>query len=157
MQRQISIPIANEAETDRLAVRCAQAMRPGHVVLLDGALAAGKTTFCRALIAALGSTDSVTSPTYAIANIYDAPDFQILHVDAYRLENAREFYNLGLEDYVENAVCLIEWGSRVRENFDAPLCVAIGFGDSDDARVFTLSGEDTVWGDIFDKLEAPTP
>ncbi len=154
MARTLTLPIGTQAEMTALATALAPLLRAGDVVLLDGPLAAGKTFFVKALMAALGSEELVTSPTYAIANIYEAPDFDVLHVDVYRLKNAREFYHLGLEDQVETGVSLIEWGSRIVDAFDTPLSIGIALGESETARSVTLSAEADRWSAVFDALEA---
>lgn len=152
-ERSVTLAVADEAGTRRLARSLAPHLRPGDALLLDGALAAGKTAFTRALVAALGSDDAVTSPTYAIANIYDAPEFQVLHVDAWRLADARAFYQLGLDDYLEDAVCVIEWGSRVAAMFPAPLCLAFDFAeDCEAARRITVSAAEARWMPVLDSL-----
>lgn len=153
MAHEITIHVADEAATKQLAAALAKHLRPGDTVLLDGALAAGKTFFTKALAAELGCTETVTSPTYAIANIYEAPNFSILHVDAYRLKSARDFHMLGLEDYLENGVSIIEWGERVRDIVEAPLDIRIGFGNADEARVFTLTSLAPRWAPVLEALQ----
>lgn len=152
-QHSVTLTVTDEAGTARLAERLAPHLRPGDAVLLDGALAAGKTAFVRALVAALGSDEAVTSPTYTIANIYAAPGGELLHVDAYRLADAREFYHLGLEDYVEHAICLIEWGSRIDTLFPEALRLALDFDPAGDtARRITLSATTPRWAPVLDAL-----
>lgn len=146
------ITVANEDDTARIASALADLLRPGDVVLLDGALAAGKTTFTRALVRALGYDEAVTSPTYTIANIYDTPKGALLHVDAYRLKGAQEFYHLGLEDYIETGMSVIEWGERLEGYFDAPLSIRIGFGEDETARVLTLSSDAARWLPVLEAL-----
>ncbi|MBU2868912.1 tRNA (adenosine(37)-N6)-threonylcarbamoyltransferase complex ATPase subunit type 1 TsaE [Pacificibacter marinus] len=150
----ITLHASDEAQTTRIASLLGKQMGAGDVALLDGSLAAGKTFFIRALVGALGSSEDVTSPTYTIANIYETPKAPVLHVDAYRLETAKEFYHLGLDDYFDNAICLIEWGTRIDGFFDAPLQIDIAFGDTDAERIFTLSSTDSRWAPVFANLEA---
>ncbi len=81
-----------------------------NILLLRGNLGAGKTTFTRHLIKALGSIDEVSSPTYAIVNEYNSIHGQIFHFDLYRLKSAEEVLDIGMEDYLDNAfLCIIEW------------------------------------------------
>ncbi len=80
------------------------------VILLRGDLGAGKTTFIKNFVASLGSTETVTSPTYSIVNEYDSPRGKIYHFDLYRLNSIEEVYDIGMLDYLESgAYCLIEW------------------------------------------------
>jgi tRNA threonylcarbamoyladenosine biosynthesis protein TsaE len=150
----ITLCASDEARTTRIAAKLGAQMRAGDVALLDGSLAAGKTFFIRALVGALGSLEDVTSPTYTIANIYETPHVPVLHVDAYRLETSKEFYHLGLDDYFDTAICLIEWGTRIDGFFDAPLQIDIAFGATDTDRIFTLSSTDDRWTPVFAELEA---
>ncbi|WP_417242925.1 tRNA (adenosine(37)-N6)-threonylcarbamoyltransferase complex ATPase subunit type 1 TsaE [Celeribacter sp.] len=149
-----TLTIDDEQGTIALATRLAAHLRAGDVVLLDGSLAAGKTFFTRALVRAMGCDEDVTSPTYTIANIYDGPAFPILHVDAYRLKGTQEFYHLGLDDYFETGVSLIEWGTRIEGFFDAPLSIHIGFGDTDTARTVTVAAGNARWDRVLTDLEA---
>jgi tRNA threonylcarbamoyladenosine biosynthesis protein TsaE len=102
------------AGTHALAAAVAQALRPGDVVLLDGELGAGKTTFVQGLAAALGIPGPVTSPTFTLVDVHPVPGgFDLLHVDLYRLENLHEVIDLALPEALEDgAVVVAEWGSR---------------------------------------------
>lgn len=89
--------------------RLARAARPGDLVLLEGPLGAGKTTFVRAVAEELGVTDPVRSPSFTIANIY-AGRLVVQHLDLYRLDEVREEDALALEEYARaDAVTLVEW------------------------------------------------
>lgn len=118
MRKSTQIHLATEADTQRLAACFATHMIAGDVVLLTGGLAAGKTFFVTAAAAALGTQAAVSSPTYTIANIYPAPLGPIVHIDAYRLENAFEFEDLALEDELDSGVAFIEWGGDLADEFD---------------------------------------
>ena len=81
-----------------------------NILLLKGNLGAGKTTFSQFLMKNLGSTDEVSSPTYAIVNEYHSPKGQVFHFDLYRLKKIEEVYDFGIEEYLDNAfLCIIEW------------------------------------------------
>lgn len=108
----------NEVVTAQIAKCLAPLLQPGDVVLLDGVLAAGKTFFTRHIVESLKTNDDISSPTYTIANIYHSRKCDVLHVDAYRLADAQEFHNLGLEIETEASICLIEWGSRIEAAFE---------------------------------------
>lgn len=80
------------------------------ILLLKGNLGAGKTTFTQFLLHQLGSEDEVSSPTYSIVNEYNTPKGKIYHFDLYRLKNLEEVYDIGIEEYLDNAyLCIIEW------------------------------------------------
>jgi len=81
-----------------------------NILLLKGNLGAGKTTFTQFLLKNLESEDEVNSPTYSIVNEYNSPKGKIYHFDLYRLKNIEEVYDIGIEEYLDNAfLCIIEW------------------------------------------------
>lgn len=81
-----------------------------NILLLKGNLGAGKTTFTQFLLKDLGSEDEVNSPTYSIVNEYSSSKGKIYHFDLYRLKNIEEVYDIGIEEYLDNAfLCIIEW------------------------------------------------
>ena len=86
------------------------------VILFNGTMGAGKTTFVNALLRAMQSNDVATSPTFSIVNEYIIPNDKIYHFDFYRIEYIEEAYNFGIEDYFNsNNWLFIEWAERVEE------------------------------------------
>ena len=101
-------------DTEALGARLAALLKAGDTVLLSGDLGAGKTTLARAVIMALCPVEDVPSPTYTLVQTYETHDGDPLwHCDLYRIENAEELDELGLEDSFEDAICLIEWPDRL--------------------------------------------
>ena len=88
-----------------------------NVVAFFGPMGAGKTTLIREICAQLGSTDTVTSPTFALINRYDtAEGAPIFHVDFYRIERPEEAFDMGYEEYFySDGLCLVEWPEKVEE------------------------------------------
>ncbi|CAN5355136.1 tRNA (adenosine(37)-N6)-threonylcarbamoyltransferase complex ATPase subunit type 1 TsaE [soil metagenome] len=86
----------------------ARSLRPGDVVFLNGELGAGKTTFVRGVLEALGWKGAVRSPTFTLIQTY-ATEPPVLHADLYRVAG---WQGLGLEDYFEDHILLIEWPDR---------------------------------------------
>jgi tRNA threonylcarbamoyladenosine biosynthesis protein TsaE len=109
---QFSCP--NPIDTEHLAAKLALACPKGMVIYLLGDLGAGKSTFARAFIHALGFQGSVKSPTYSLLEVYTLADgFDALHMDLYRLADAEEVAFLALDEYAQNAkVWLIEWPEK---------------------------------------------
>lgn len=80
------------------------------ILLLKGNLGAGKTTFTQFLLKTLGSKDEVSSPTYAIVNEYRSPRGKIFHFDLYRMKSVEEVFDIGMDEYLDDAfLCIIEW------------------------------------------------
>ncbi len=111
----VSLKSESEEETMKLAARLAKRAGRGAVILLDGPLGSGKTTFVRGFLRGLGFRGHVPSPTFTIVNEYRRLRPPVYHLDMYRVENG-ELGNLGLEEYFEDvrAAVLIEWPEVVR-------------------------------------------
>jgi tRNA threonylcarbamoyladenosine biosynthesis protein TsaE len=102
---------ASAEETERLGEALAPALRPGDVVALEGPLGAGKTRFVAGLARGLAAAARVRSPTYTLVNEYPGR-VPLVHLDLYRVAPA-EIEGLGLEDHVERAVLVVEWGGKL--------------------------------------------
>lgn len=93
-----------------LAAALAKRLEPGDIVLLVGDLGSGKTTFVRGAARQLGVTEPVTSPTYAIGNVYPAGALEVCHLDLYRLDSRAAADAAALEDYTgPGRVTFVEW------------------------------------------------
>jgi len=110
-----ALALADALETEKLGAELAAILRPGDVVGLSGPLGAGKTTFARGVLAALGLGDEAPSPSFNLVITYEPPDVRLplWHVDLYRIEEADEIEELGLADARADAALLIEWPERM--------------------------------------------
>ena len=100
-------------QTEQAGADFAKTLRPGDVVTLDGDLGAGKTAFARGVLRGLGYPGRVTSPTFAIANEYSAPDGTVVHFDLYRTLDEEALFELGFEEYLDGTrILLIEWSEN---------------------------------------------
>jgi len=108
------IDLDGEAATNALADEIAGWIQPGDLVGLTGDIGAGKTTFARALIRRLtGVLDLETpSPTFTLMQVYDGPDFPIVHADLYRIRKPEELADLGWDEASEGALLVVEWPER---------------------------------------------
>jgi tRNA threonylcarbamoyladenosine biosynthesis protein TsaE len=108
-----AITLDCEAATAAIARQLAGHLRGGDVITLTGDLGAGKTTFVRHLLGALGHDGEVPSPTFAIVQPYeDLMPGGLLHADLYRLQDRSELVEIGLDSIDDDAVLLVEWPDR---------------------------------------------
>lgn len=104
------------AETRAFGERLAQKLHPGDVLLLLGNLGAGKSELTRGLARGLGITDTITSPTFTILNVYDSGCIPLYHFDWYRLNGSEELWEMGMEEYLGgDGVAVVEWPSQCPE------------------------------------------
>ena len=106
--------LADPAASEAFGGRLATLIGPGDVLTLAGPLGAGKTSIARGLLAALGLTGEAPSPSFAIVQPYAPPEIRVpvLHIDLYRIDDADELIELGLDDAVGDSVLLVEWPDR---------------------------------------------
>jgi tRNA threonylcarbamoyladenosine biosynthesis protein TsaE len=100
--------------TEEAAARLARHLRRGDLLLLEGEMGAGKTTFVRGLASGLGVAGDVMSPTFQLVRVYPGP-VQLAHVDLYRLADAAEVADLGLDELLDDGAVVVEWGERLRD------------------------------------------
>ncbi len=104
----------NEAATAALAGAIAEVARIGDVIALSGGIGAGKTVFARGFVRALtGPDEEVPSPTFTLLQTYDGSRGPVHHYDFYRLERAKDAYEIGIEESFAEAITLIEWPERI--------------------------------------------
>jgi len=91
------------------------AQNPEKVILLNGEMGAGKTTFIKALCVALGVRNATASPTFSLVNEYLSDHGQtIYHFDVYRLKSETEALDMGIEEYLYSGnYCFIEWAEKI--------------------------------------------
>lgn len=116
-----TIRLTSPDEVGALGTRLAAVLRVGDVILIDGALGAGKTTLARGLLRGLALAGEAPSPTFAIVQPYAPPEVSlpVAHVDLYRLDGPEEVAELGLDEWLDNGALVIEWPDRLGGLFDA--------------------------------------
>ena len=84
------------------------------VVRIDGPMGAGKTTLISSICKSLGVEEPISSPTFSLVNTYKSRDGIIYHFDFYRIQNAHEALDIGLEEYLESGnLCFMEWAEKI--------------------------------------------
>lgn len=113
MQKNILISSINDVQ--QAANDFLKAIGNYRIIAFFGAMGVGKTTFIKAICETLGTNDIVNSPTFSIVNEYDYDtDKKIYHFDFYRLKNAEEAFDFGIEEYWNsNNFCFMEWSEKI--------------------------------------------
>lgn len=105
----------SENDTIKFAEDFAAKLNNHSIIVLSGDLGSGKTKFTEGLLKHFGLANEISSPTFTIVNEYDTKNFKIYHFDLYRLSDIDEFYAIGGEEYLQNGICIFEWGEMIEE------------------------------------------
>ena len=135
-----TLHIRSEEELPEVAAALLDELGDRRVVVLRGEMGAGKTTLVRAVAEALGVSDQVTSPTFALVNHYRGRAGQsVYHFDFYRVEALSEAYDLGYEEYFYSGdLCLVEWPEKIEELLPPDVMTVTIEVDSDEERTITI-------------------
>ncbi|MCL5795851.1 MAG: tRNA (adenosine(37)-N6)-threonylcarbamoyltransferase complex ATPase subunit type 1 TsaE [Patescibacteria group bacterium] len=116
---------SSQAETQELARKIAQNLKPGSIIALKGDLGTGKTTFTKGIAWGLGIKENINSPTFLIIKEHEIKskvesprvknqNIKLIHIDAYRLKSAKEAKKIGLDEYFsKDNICIIEWPENI--------------------------------------------
>jgi tRNA threonylcarbamoyladenosine biosynthesis protein TsaE len=109
-----------EADTTRFGAALGGALEKGEAVCLSGPLGAGKSVMARGLVRALAPDErDVPSPTFTLVQFYGGRRFPIAHFDLYRLTDAREAFEIGLDEALRDGAAVIEWAERLGHHLPA--------------------------------------
>ena len=132
----MTVTTHSQEETAALGRQLADSLAAGSILLLVGDLGAGKTALVRGLAEGLGvPPDEVSSPTFTLMQEYRGGRVPLIHVDLYRLNDAREIDDLGLEEIGLNGVLAIEWAEKLPRPIADAIEVRIDHGDGDERRL----------------------
>lgn len=144
-----SVDLKTEEDTHRLAARFADVLEKGDTILLSGDLGAGKSSFARGFIwHRFGSEIEVPSPTFTIVQTYEHQDADIWHCDLYRISSPDEVIELGLDEAIDEEICLIEWPDRLGELVPKS-AIKIEFSPSGAGRLAKISGTNPKLAQVF--------
>lgn len=132
MPELVSPPLSTADQTRAWGRRLGELLRAGDLVVLTGALGAGKTTLTQGIAEGVGVRGPITSPTFVIARVHPslAGGPALVHVDAYRLGGFAELDDLDLDASLDDSVTVVEWGHGLAEDL------------AEDRLEVVLSGED---------------
>lgn len=125
-------------QTKQLAEQFAQSLRVGDIVLLNGDLGAGKTTFTQFVFKNLGVQGVVNSPTFAVLKTYNANNLTLNHFDTYRI-NTAEAIECGFDEVISagDGITFIEWSENIKELLPSK-CIIVNIALKDDVREFEI-------------------
>ena len=153
MNASLDLLLPNLKATRNLADALAPLLCPGDVVTLEGSIGIGKTTFIRALLEALGCIEEVLSPTFNLLHTYELGSVTFWHFDLFRIERLTDVYELGIEDALENGICLIEWPKIMAKLLPTERLELEFFYQGEYSRRVSLRGEET-WKQRLRKVES---
>ncbi len=151
---QKSLFLPSESDATLLAEKLAAHLSAGDTLLLDGPVGAGKSHFARTVILSkLLHPEDVPSPTFTLVQTYEVDGLDIWHCDLYRLSGPDDVIELGLDDAMDTALCLIEWPDRLAE-LTPSNALTLRFAHRADGvgRDLTLSGPAQKWAEILETL-----
>jgi len=138
------------AATEALGEALGRNLRIGDLVGLIGPLGAGKTSLVRGLARVLGVSGRVASPSFIVARFHPGP-VPLVHADAYRLESGRELVEVGLEEWLGEAVVAVEWAERVAEVLPTDR-ITVVLSMTPDGRRIEVSAGGLRTAEVIDKL-----
>lgn len=150
-----TVTVTSPEQTMQLGAKLGQLVQPGDLILLDGDLGAGKTTFTKGLAKSLGIENNVKSPTFTLVREYQQGRIPLYHMDIYRLEDGGA-EDLGLDEYFDgDGVSVVEWSEFMSELLPAHfLRIALSrTGSQDDARTIKFEPNGAHYQKLVDKLE----
>ncbi|MBO4638296.1 MAG: tRNA (adenosine(37)-N6)-threonylcarbamoyltransferase complex ATPase subunit type 1 TsaE [Treponema sp.] len=125
-------------ETIELGKKIGRLLKKGDIIAMQGTLAAGKTTITKGIAAALGITETITSPTFCLISEYQGT-MPLYHMDVYRLDGTEDFINLGTDDMLYgDGVSIIEWSEKIMEELPSNTIVLKITPQEDGKRIIEI-------------------
>lgn len=127
-------------ETVVLGKKFAKILAEKDVVILEGDLGGGKTTFIKGIAQGLGFKKNIISPSFTLMRLYQKRDLNLCHADLYRLDS-KEIFNIGIDDflYAPHTITVIEWGEKIEKILPRYIKIVFSFVNENSRRiVFSL-------------------
>ena len=139
--------LSSEKQTEELALKFLNKLKPGNKVFLYGEMGVGKTTFVRYLINGFQKKNKlrlteVTSPTFNLLNEYNINNLTIKHYDLYRLKNEREIDSLGLFEEEPDSIILVEWPEIIKRDLKNLIKLYFSYENDYQKRFVQIKGLD---------------
>jgi tRNA threonylcarbamoyladenosine biosynthesis protein TsaE len=154
----LQILTSSPEETQMAGQVLGEQAQPGDIFLLTGPLGAGKTCFTQGVARGLGVAGYARSPTFVLATRYRGR-LLLHHVDLYRIGDAREAWDLGLEELLSgDDICIVEWADRAEEIFpEDALWIALDYTPQEGQRSITFEKRSTRYFKMLEKLTQTFP
>lgn len=152
MEKCFQILSKSEIDTKNIAKIISPLFHEGDLIILEGDLGSGKTHFVKGFAEGTHSQDAVTSPTFSIANFYRSTHAALLHIDLYRIESTEEFNDLGLAEYFDQSVTLVEWGKKFSDCFESYLLITFELQE-DGCRLISFTSEGEMYNSKIDRIK----
>ncbi|KOO42277.1 tRNA (adenosine(37)-N6)-threonylcarbamoyltransferase complex ATPase subunit type 1 TsaE [Priestia koreensis] len=150
-RQSFSLTTHSSEETMRVAIQLSERLTPGSVLLLEGDLGAGKTTFTKGLAKGLGIERNVNSPTFTIIKEYRNGRLPLYHMDVYRVED--EFEDLGFDEYFDgDGVTVVEWAHLIKEQLPEERLEINIFHQAENERKIEIEAVGSLYIDICKEL-----
>lgn len=147
-----SFTFQSPEETEQFAQNVSLWARPGQLILLEGDLGSGKSTFARALIKSLSKDDDqfdIPSPSFSLVQTYDNTRVAVAHIDLYRLTDPSQVSELGISELLAQHLVVVEWPKLLPHDLTGPT-LKLHFSGSGTIRMVKLTG-DGAWADLLNR------
>ncbi len=136
-----TITLSDKNMMNNLGINLFRSCRKGDIITLSGEMGTGKTTLARGFIKEASNVDYVPSPTYTLIQTYDSKIGEIIHFDAWRINNPEEIFELGIIENFGISIILIEWPEKILKFIpDEHLNINIKFKGNYRSAVFSGTG-----------------
>lgn len=145
-RKKVEIETKSSLETIELGKNLSNCLKIGDLILIKGELGAGKSTFIKGIGKGIGVTEEIKSPSFIIVNELKGEKLTLYHIDLYRIDGI-EIFELGLNEFLNRGIVVIEWADKVEEFFKNFDLIEIDIEILDENRrkiIITFNGEELI-------------